>query len=137
MDSEKEKQLKTVVVKLTQNISDLVAVLLFGTFGSEYETQQSDLDLALLARNPLDPVSLWKLTQEIAIDLNRDVDLIDLRQASTVFRYQILTTGQLIYCSDQNEFARFDTTSFSMYFDLQETRKEILKDYEDRNMKYG
>ena len=118
-------------------ISELIAVVLFGSFGSEYETQQSDLDLALLSKNKLDPVFLWNLSQEIARILKKDVDLIDLSKASTVFRFQVLSSGYVVYCSNEQEYAQFDTTAFTMYFDFQETRKGILEDYEKGNLKYG
>ncbi len=137
MDQEHKKQLETALDKIKKEIPELVAVVLFGTFGSEYETQQSDLDLAFLSKCKLDPVLLWNLSQEVARALKRDVDLIDLREASTVFRFQVLSTGIVIFCSNEQEYAQFDTASFTMYFDFQETRKGILEDYEKGNLKYG
>lgn len=137
MDKEHLQQLDAALAQITKEIPELVAVILFGTFGSEYETHESDLDLALLANSTLDPLSLWNLSQEIALVVKRDVDLIDLRQASTVFRFQVISSGKVIYCANEKEYAQFDTTTFSMYFDFQETRKEILRDYEKGDLKYG
>lgn len=131
------KSLEIAVSRIKEAIPDLIAIVLFGTFGSEYETANSDIDLAFLADKKQDPVNTWKLVEQIASAIQRDVDLIYLREASTVFRYQVLTTGQLIYCADPFKFGDFDTTSFSMYFHLQDMRKEILDDYKRGNIKYG
>lgn len=128
LDIHKQK-LEKALRRIKQKIPGLLAVVLFGTFGTEHETTSSDLDLAILSNNKLDQICVWNLAQDIAIELNQDVDLIDLHLASTVFRFQILSSGTVIYCSDEKIFGEFDTTAFSMYFDFQEIRKGILEDY--------
>ena len=57
----------------------------------------SDIDLAVLVAGKADPVRLWELGQTLASELDRDVDLIDLRAASTVMQYQIITTGRRLW----------------------------------------
>ncbi|MBA3238858.1 MAG: nucleotidyltransferase domain-containing protein [Parachlamydiaceae bacterium] len=137
MDLLHKKQLQIAIDMLLRNIPDLFAIVLFGSYGHEYETSQSDLDLAFLSKSKQDVVYLWELAQNIAIELNRDVDLIDLRSSSTVFRFQILSSGKLIYCSNQKDFDFFENTTFAMYLNFQETRKEILNDYKERKSHRG
>ena len=137
MDQEHQKLVETSLSIVKQEIPDLIAVVLFGSFGSEYETKTSDLDLAVLSKQKMDSVILWQLAQKIAISVNRDIDLVDLSSSSTVFRFQILSTGNVIFCSDENAYAHFETTSFAMYYDFQESRKGILEDYEKGNLNYG
>lgn len=122
-------EIQIAVEQLSKHVPQLIAIILFGSFGTEYETDQSDLDLAILSSSKLEVVAMWELSQKIAIQLNKDVDLVDLRQASTVFKFQILSTGKIIFCTNLDEFALFETTAFSMYLSFQETRKEILQDY--------
>jgi len=132
-DESHQQILDIAVQTLKDALPGLVAVIQFGSFGSIYEKNESDLDLAILTRDthvPIDPVKLWNIAQEIAGKINRDVDLIDLSQASTVFRYQILKNGQTIYCRDKLILTHFDSLSVSMYLRFQEERKEILEDYE-------
>jgi uncharacterized protein len=129
MDDMHQQQLEVASKLICQKIKDVIVILLFGSYGTDFEKSDSDLDLALLADSKIDALVLWELAQEIAIKLNRDVDLIDLRQASTVFRFQILNSCEVIYCSDPKAFASFENTSISMYLHFQETRKEILSDY--------
>jgi hypothetical protein len=48
------------------------------------------------------------ISQDLASKLNRDVDLIDLNLASTVFQAQIIHTGKVKYCSDELKKAQFE-----------------------------
>ncbi|MFI5343508.1 MAG: nucleotidyltransferase domain-containing protein [Chlamydiales bacterium] len=132
-DEEHQNILNTAVQILQQKIPRLVAVIAFGSFGTKYEREDSDLDLAILTeevQSSIDIVRLWDIAQDIARTIDLDVDLINLRSASTVFCYQILTTGSVIFCSNQLILAHFDTLIISMYLRLQEDRKDILDDYE-------
>lgn len=132
-----KKQLTIAIEILNRNIPDLIAIVIFGSYGTKYETGHSDMDLAILSKSKQDVVALWELAQIIAIELNRDVDLIDLRLASTVFKFQILSSGKLIYCSNQLEFAFFENTVFAMYLNFQEARKGILEDYREGKFNCG
>ena len=58
----------------------------------------------------------------------RDVDLVDLRQASTVLRVQILRDARMLLDADAAERARFEATALSAYARLNEERKQILAD---------
>lgn len=51
-----------------------------------------------------------------------------------MLRKQVVENGELLYNSDKYKIDHFEMTTYSMYADLNETRKEILNDY---NVKYG
>ena len=72
---------------IKQNQPDLESIYAFGSTGTRYENSQSDLDLAILASSISDPVQRWQLAEKIAQAVGRDVDLIDLNDASTVLRF--------------------------------------------------
>lgn len=131
-DSKHQNILDTALQLLQKEVPDLVAVFVFGSFGTEYERNDSDLDLAILTRSlhSVDTVKLWYLAQEIARNVKQDVEIADLREASTVFAFEILSSGNCIFCSDEPFLANFDTLAISMYLRFQEERKEILQDYE-------
>src|SRR6185437_9681439 len=85
---------------IKQKIPGLQAVYLFGSTGTSYETSESDLDIAILASTCLAPLQKWHLSQEIALLIKRNVDIVDLKEASTVLRMEIISTGKRIYCRD-------------------------------------
>jgi len=76
------------------------------------------------------------LVQEIAGIFNRDIDLIDLSKASTVFKAQIVGTGKVIYCSDDTRRMYFEMRSFKEYALLNEEREVILRSIKERNSVY-
>jgi predicted nucleotidyltransferase len=126
MAPDSQNKLKHAVEMIQEKIPSLIALILFGSYGTLYETPHSDLDLAVLAQSKIDTVALWNLSQEVAIAINRDVDLVDLRQASTIFQCEIFSTGNNIFCADENALIFFENMVFSMYIHLQELRQEIL-----------
>ena len=69
--------------------------------------------------------------EHLAERLGRDVDLVDLRAASTVMRHQVLAQGQRLW-SAGTEADLFELSTFSEYWDLAIQRRELLADIERR-----
>ncbi len=82
---------------LKSALPDLLAIYRFGSHGTRFERNDSDIDLAVIARQPCDTVALWNLGQTLAAKLHRDVDLVDLRSASTVLRAQVVAYGERLF----------------------------------------
>lgn len=55
------------------------------------------------------------MAQELADELGRDVDLIDMSKASTVLNSIILGTGKIIYSSDENKKHEFQIKIYKDY----------------------
>ena len=117
----------TILRIIRSRVADPIAIYLFGSAAADAVHESSDLDLAVLPREPLTPEARWDLQQELAVALSSDVDLVDLRSASTVMRFQVVTTGELIHDGDPRERAEFEMLALSMYARLNEERKEILE----------
>jgi hypothetical protein len=75
----------------------------------------------------LSTYEIFLLAQELADILKIDVDLINLEEASTVFKAQIYTTGTVIYSKDDTLLKTQQMTALSMYAKLNEERENILK----------
>lgn len=67
----------------------------FGSHATGDQRPDSDVDLAVLPPRGIDPLERWHLQERLASLLHKSVDLIDLRQATTVMRTQVVTTGTL------------------------------------------
>lgn len=122
--------------KITETIGaqvpDLIAIYQFGSAGTPAMRTESDVDLAFLADMAMDPVATWDLAQRIARDIGRDVDLIDLRRASTVMAAQIVTTATRLLCNDEARCDAFEAYALSDYARLNEERRDILNDIRTR-----
>ena len=79
---------------LQQRFPDALAFYVFGSQASGQADALSDVDLAVLLPGYANANALWDTAMELAALLNRHVDLLDLRAASTVMQHQVLTTGQ-------------------------------------------
>lgn len=78
----------------------LLSVYAFGSRITGQARPDSDLDLAVLVAGYADVAGLWHLASEVADQVGCDVDLLDMRAASTVLQYQILTQGQRLWVAD-------------------------------------
>jgi predicted nucleotidyltransferase len=121
--STKDKQL--IVTTLKQEIPMLQALYLFGSQKDGSAMKNSDIDIAYLTTKPLNNMGRWELSQKLASFLARDIDLIELAQTNTIFRYQILSTAERIYGGGY-EVENFETLAYSFYLRFQEERKPIV-----------
>ena len=127
-----DKGLSLIIEKLNP-----VLVYVFGSFARGELREDSDIDLAFLSDGEFTSYEIFMLAQEIAEIYNREVDLIDLKKASTVFKAQIVGTGDVIYCSDENIKTNFQIRAFKEYALLNEEREEILNSIKERGSVYG
>ena len=126
---------KHIIIEFLQkHLTGVYTVYLYGSYANGAATSESDVDLAFLSEEQITNVAKWKVQEKLAAELNKDVDLVNLKDASVVLRKEIVEKGKLLYSSDQYKTETFEMTTLSMYMDLNETRKDILNDYKE---KYG
>lgn len=130
-----EKKLSEAI-KILQEFKP-ITIYLFGSASRGELREDSDIDIAFLTEGNIDEYVCFMKAQELADVFKRDVDLVDLRKASTVFKAQIIGTSKNIYCSDENKRMYFEMRSFKEYALLNEERAEILKGIEERGNVYG
>lgn len=118
-------------------VPDLQAVYVFGSAAAGEARPDSDLDLAVLAAQPLDPLARWTLQEDLAAHLHTDVDLVDLHAASTVLRRQVIATGAVVLDRQPPARQRFEMHALAMYADLAIERRAILEDIRARGRVYG
>lgn len=111
---------------LRSSIRGLIAVYRFGSTASGQMSDESDIDIAFLADAPMDPVERFELQERLAGFVRRDVDLLDLREASTVMRMQVISTGRVLATFDRERQEAFEDLTYSAYARLNEERREIL-----------
>lgn len=110
----------------------VIALYLFGSVAADAQRPDSDIDLAMLVEKPLTELQRWSLAQDLAVELGKNVDLIDLRSASTVLRSQILHASHKLYVADAAAVAKFEDFIVGDYARLNEERAGILADIAER-----
>lgn len=126
-----EKRLESLV-PLFEKKGVLLAYL-FGSLAGKGEKLSrprppGDVDLAILTK--VGPA--YELQEEIAEVLGTDrLDLVDLRKASPVLRFEILRSGRPTYISDDDLQERYEMETIRLYKDTEPMRRrqrEALKE---------
>jgi predicted nucleotidyltransferase len=123
----------TIVEVIRQFYPDVQAVYLFGSYGTQYERRDSDVDIALLLpypqsiKNPT--LTLSPCCSALEVALSRTIDLINIRMVSTVFQNEILNSARVLFNRDQDVELYFEMMVLSSYQKLNEERKDILESF--------
>lgn len=131
-----EEELGPLVGVLRDALEGLLSVYAFGSIVSGHAGPESDLDLAVLVPGYADPVELFDLAARLADRVDRHVDLLDFRAASTVMQHQILTTGRRLWARDSRA-AVYECAVLSEKTALDEARSGLLADIQARGTIHG
>lgn len=106
------------------------AIYRYGTWATAAQRVDSDLDVAvLLAHGEATRVDRWQwhlLAVKLAGAAGAEhADLVNLRRADTTLQTEILRTGRLVYCQDDDGRLGFETLVLSMYQKLNDERAGI------------
>ncbi|HEX5054663.1 MAG TPA: nucleotidyltransferase domain-containing protein [Planctomycetota bacterium] len=101
--------------RVHERLPGVQGVWLFGSRARGDAREDSDIDLAVLGPTAFDPVLVFDLGLELGVLASRDVDLVDLRAASTVLRKEALHGGRLLSCLDRAACEAFLADSMALY----------------------
>jgi uncharacterized protein len=87
--------------------TDIGFAVLFGSALTRSPDLARDVDVACSFSRPLSLLELGGLEGELEQALGQTVDLVDLDSASTLFRWEVLRTGQLILARDRDAWVTF------------------------------
>ena len=116
------------IMEALENI-DKDFVYIFGSVAKGIENDSSDIDIAFYSQNSYEPFEIFMLAQRIGKELKREVDLIQLKDSSTVFQKEVVENGILIYENDTLNREKFEMLVLKKYTRLNEERREIINDY--------
>jgi predicted nucleotidyltransferase len=137
MDMRIEQADRVAVAAIRTAVPELVAIYRFGSSVTGERTPGSDVDLAVLAATPIDPLRRFDLQERLASALGQSVDLVDLRAASPVMAIQIIGKGRVLLDEDAPARGRFEDLIFGVYARLNEERRGILQRVAAEGTVYG
>lgn len=127
-----EKSERTIREVVLRYYPEAQGIYLFGTYGTENEKPDSDIDIGLLL-----PVEQAKREKNLgwsacrfAIEdaLQKEVDLLNAREVSTILQKEIVYRGTLIHAADQYAVDEFEMLVLSYYQKLNEERTGIIEE---------
>ncbi|MBI3812688.1 MAG: nucleotidyltransferase domain-containing protein [Nitrospirae bacterium] len=105
-------------------------VVIFGSVVSGKVHRSSDLDLAILADEPLDTV---QITSELIRLLHiNNIDVVDLRRANPLLAREVVRQGTVLHERDSGTYARFVSLAVRRYADtrkLREAHKQVVNQF--------
>ncbi len=109
------------------------AIYLFGSWGTEFQRAESDLDVAVLfPASTAKSVDFWewlKLSSRLANIVGVDkVDLINLRNVDAVLRKEVIAADRRIWCANESAALEFEALTLSLYHQLQYERNSLIED---------
>ena len=112
---------------------DTLAIYLFGSWGTPYQRTDSDLDIALLLPHDIavdvDLMNWATLNGELSYVSRTDyVDLVNLQTAATGIQAEIISTGKVVFCRDDDARVEFEAHVLSMHQDLNIQREPLYQD---------
>lgn len=125
-----------IIECLQMRVAHLLGVYAFGSRIQGTAGADSDLDLAVLVAGYADQAALWTLAGDLADLAGCPVDLVDLRAASTVMQYQIITQGERWWAQDA-QAALYEAAILSEKTALDTARAGLLDDIQKRGRIYG
>ncbi len=125
-------QQKQIIQTVLKHYPEVQAIYLFGTYGTDDQWTNSDVDIALLLKHQqaktIGTLVMSDLRFELERLLKKDVDLINLRRVPTVLQKEIVAADRRIHTADEYAADEFDMLTISYYQKLNEERAEILKE---------
>lgn len=111
---------------------DIVALYLFGSFGTEFQNNFSDLDLGVIYY----PDKLPNLKRELSIEADLSlllgierIDLVNLNRAPTQLRFKAVAKGTLLFEADADTLAAFLEDTYRRYGDYQVDLETYYREY--------
>ena len=89
-----------------------------------------------MSERRLDPVDVWEVASAIASETGIDVDLVDLRAATTVMQHQVVSTGRRLYARPL-QAALWEAMVLSEKTRLDKVRSDLVRDILARGSVHG
>ena len=131
--------LPRLIKVLKSRLPNLMAIYAFGSRVSGDANANSDWDLAVLVAGYVEPGVLWELSGALADVSGTDIDLIDLRAASTVMQYQVLTLGERWWLGAESatHVGVWEAAMLSEMTELNSARAGLMADIAASGVIYG
>ena len=111
---------KNIIYTILKEINTKVyAIYIFGSYGTKYEREDSDVDIAVITDNKVSISNRYKLKNSLDSILNKTVDLSVIYDYNSNLMMNILSNGYLIYESDDYNILFdqiYEDLTFDFYF---------------------
>jgi uncharacterized protein len=121
-------KINQVVELIRLELTDLIAIYLYGSQADGSANENSDYDFAVYCPQKINWQKLDEIATKLELIVDKKVDLVSFSEVSNVLQNQILSKGKRIFCTDEIFCNNYETNKLSEYFDF----KIMVKPLEDK-----
>ena len=136
-DSLSGTEIQEIIKGVLECLPSVEGIYIYGSMARGEGRPDSDVDIAVVQLEPVKPDQALILRSNLGVLLGRDIDILDLRRASTEIAYQVVGDGACVWGADNENVALYENSIMSMYANLQNERREIMEDIIKRGSVYG
>ena len=109
---------------------DILAVWIVGSYGTEYQREDSDIDFAILFDKDIDDLEEMKFACDITEILNiENIDTINLRKAPITLQFKAIKDGRNLYEADYIKICDYIEYVIDNYVDRKYYLDKFERDY--------
>lgn len=131
-----EEVKKDIVSFLDQRIKNLQLIYLFGSEHTGDVHAFSDIDIAFVCAQQMSSINKFDIQEELAIKLKRDIDLVDLSQATDLLKMQVIF-GENLFAINESFLFAFENRVMQDYYDLKEMLQPLYASIKENKSIYG
>lgn len=111
---------------------NILLAYLFGSYATGHIGPMSDYDLAILTSKELTQYEIYEISHKISVLMKKpNVDLVILNECPVELKYNIISSGKIIFVKNKFIKVEFEANTLSQYFDflpiLRKQREDIIK----------
>ena len=126
------KNLETSIENIGKEHDEIIVIYLFGSLVKGLLQKDSDIDIGLLLKENFTPDRFYatKIAGKIKelSNIDHEIDVRILNNQSYRFLHQVIRDSIIIFCRDETERIKFETTTIKKYFDL----KPFYEEYDQK-----
>lgn len=131
------KSSKEIIIDVLIKELEPYFIYLFGSYARGEARDDSDIDIAIYTDIERNSYELFLLANKLSLFLKQDVEIVNMKDISTVFAAQIVSTGEILYCKDDYLRQEYSMLTLKKYAKLNEERKVILDTIREDGSIYG
>lgn len=100
----------------------------FGSYGTRFFHSESDIDIAFLSSEDMDyKKKMLMLEDLIKYHRKSEIDLVDLKTADPLLRYEVACNGKVFYERQEELFNKYSLFYIKNYYELRPVIKQQLE----------
>ncbi len=123
----KDKLIKRSISEIAHKYT-IDFLVYFGSYQTKYYTSDSDIDIAFLSSKTIDNEKKVSLLEDLILYHRKsEIDLVDLRTAEPLLRYEIAKEGKVLYEKESGLFDKYSLFYIKRYYELKPLIDERTK----------